>query len=103
MKKGILLHEATDDVGVAVMDLKAGEEIEVVTLEGKDVKQIKLISDVPLGHKVAMRDLAQDKHVIEYGREIGYAVVKIAAGEHAHIHNLKSLRWAASKSQVLSK
>ena len=71
MKKGILLHEATDDVGVAVMDLKAGEEIEVVTLEGKDVKQIRLIKDVPLGHKVAMRDLAQDKHVIEYGREIG--------------------------------
>ena len=103
MKKGILLHEATDDVGVAVMDLKAGEEIEVVTLEGKDVKQIRLIKDVPLGHKVAMRDLARDKHVIEYGREIGYAVVKIAAGEHVHIQNLKSLRWAASKSQVLSK
>jgi (2R)-sulfolactate sulfo-lyase subunit alpha len=103
MKKGILLHEAADDVGVAVMDLKAGEEIGVATLEGKDVKTIKLAGDVPLGHKVAMRDLAQDKHVIEYGREIGYAVVKIAAGEHVHIHNLKSLRWAASQSQVLSK
>ena len=50
MKKGILLHEATDDVGVAVMDLKAGEEIEVVTLEGKDVKQIRLIKDVPNVH-----------------------------------------------------
>jgi (2R)-sulfolactate sulfo-lyase subunit alpha len=103
MKKGILLHEATDDVGVAVMDLKAGEEIGVATLEGVDVKQIKLVSDVPLGHKVAMSDLMQDKHIIEYGRAIGYASAKIAAGEHVHIHNIKSLRWAASTSKVLAK
>ncbi len=103
MKKGILLHEATDDVGVAVMDLKVGEEIGVATLEGIDVKQIKLVSDVPLGHKVAMSDLAQDKHIVEYGRAIGYASAPIKAGEHVHIHNIKSLRWAASTSKVLAK
>ena len=103
MKKGILLHEASDDVGVAVMDLKTGEEIGVVTLEGKDVKQIKLISDVPLGHKVAMTDLAPNKHIIEYGSEIGYAAVRITAGEHVHVHNIKSLRWAASNFKVLEK
>ena len=103
MKKGILLHEATDDVGVAVMDLKAGEEIGVATLEGVDIKQIKLVSDVPLGHKVAMSDLAKDKHIIEYGRAIGYASANIAVGEHVHIHNIKSLRWAASTSNILVK
>jgi (2R)-sulfolactate sulfo-lyase subunit alpha len=103
MKKGILLHEATDDVGVAVMDLKAGEEIDAVTLEGVEVKKVKLVGDVPLGHKVAMADLAQDKHIIEYGRAIGYASAAIAAGEHVHIHNIKSLRWAASTDQVLAK
>jgi (2R)-sulfolactate sulfo-lyase subunit alpha len=103
MKKGILLHEANDDVGVAVMDLKAGEEIGVATLEGKEVKEIKLVSDVPLGHKVAMVNLSADKHVIEYGRAIGCAIAPIQAGEHIHIHNIKSLRWAASKSKVLEK
>jgi (2R)-sulfolactate sulfo-lyase subunit alpha len=103
MKKGILLHEAADDVGVAVMDLKTGEEIDAVTLEGVEVRKVKLTSDVPLGHKVAMTDLAKDKHIIEYGREIGYASAKIAAGEHVHIHNIKSLRWAASTAQVLAK
>jgi (2R)-sulfolactate sulfo-lyase subunit alpha len=103
MKKGILLHEATDDVGVAVMDLKAGDQIAVVTLEGQDVTEIKLVNDVPLGHKVAMTDLALDKHIIEYGCEIGYAAAPIAAGEHVHIHNIKSLRWAASTAQVLQK
>jgi (2R)-sulfolactate sulfo-lyase subunit alpha len=101
MKKGILLHEATDDVGVAAMDLQAGEEVEAVTLEGNPVTLIRLVEDVPLGHKVAMRALTAGKHVIEYGRAIGSAVIPIASGEHVHVHNLKSLRWAASKSKVL--
>jgi (2R)-sulfolactate sulfo-lyase subunit alpha len=103
MKKGILLHETTDDVGVAVMDLKSGEEIAVVTLEGQPVKDIRLVTDVPLGHKVAMRDLALDKEIIEYGRTIGAATTAIAAGEHVHVHNIKSLRWAASSANLLEK
>jgi (2R)-sulfolactate sulfo-lyase subunit alpha len=103
MSKGILMHEATDDVGVAVMDLKAGEQIGVATLEGGEVRQITLATDVPLGHKVAMTDLPLDKHVIEYGRAIGYVVAPIRAGEHVHIHNIRSLRWAASKADVLEK
>ena len=100
MKKGILLHEVTDDVGVAAMDLKAGEEVDAVTLEGTLVTQVKLIEDIPLGHKVAMHEMAAEKHVIEYGRAIGYAVAPIAVGEHVHVHNIKSLRWAASKSRI---
>jgi len=101
MKKGILLHEPTDDVGVAAMDLMAGEEIEAVTLEGVPVATIKLIEDVPLGHKVAMRDMPENHHVQEYGRAIGYASQPIQCGEHVHVHNIKSLRWAASKAKVL--
>jgi len=100
MKKGVLLHEVNDDVGVAVMDLTAGEEIGVVTLEGKAVKQIKLVSNIPLGHKVAMRDLLLDQQLIEYGRPIGATVAPIAAGEHVHVHNIKSLRWAASNAKL---
>jgi len=101
MKKGILLHEPDDDVGVAAMDLKAGEEIQAVTLEGEPVTPIKMVEDVPLGHKVAMRDMAEQKHVMEYGREIGYAITSIKKGAHVHVHNIKSLRWSGSKAKVL--
>lgn len=90
MTKGILLHEASDDVGVAVMDLKSGDEIEAVTLEGEPVSQIILVDDVPLGHKVAMRDLSKDKHIIEYGEKIGYAYTPIKIGAHVHVHNIKA-------------
>lgn len=101
MKKGILLHEPNDDVGVAAIDIKAGEEVEAVTLEGKLVKPVKVVQDILLGHKVAMCDMKAGKHVQEYGRAIGYAASDISLGQHVHVHNLKSLRWSASSSKVL--
>jgi (2R)-sulfolactate sulfo-lyase subunit alpha len=94
MKHGILLHEHADDVGVAVEDLKKGSKIGAVTLEGEAAGSIKLLHDVPLGHKVAMRDLAKDKPVIKYGRPVGKAVAEIAKGAHVHTHNVKTLRWS---------
>lgn len=100
MKKGILLHEADDDIGVTAMDLNAGEVVQAVTLEGEPVTEITLVEDVPLSHKVAMCDMAAEKHVMEYGREIGYASTAISAGAHVHTHNLKSLRWSG-KSQIV--
>jgi len=93
MKHGILLHELHDDVGVAVRDLKKGEKIGALTLEGKAVGSVKLRDNVPLGHKVAMRDLTEDKSVIKYGRPVGRATRQISRGAHVHTHNVKTLRW----------
>ena len=93
MAHAILLHEPGDDVGVAVRDLKKGESVGAVTLEGKFVTDVKLVDDVPLGHKVAMRDLAKNKEVIEYGRTIGATSQAAKCGAHVHTHNLKTLRW----------
>jgi (2R)-sulfolactate sulfo-lyase subunit alpha len=94
MKHSILLHELDDDVGVAVADLKKGATAGVVTLEGKAAGSVKLRDNVPLGHKVAMRDVAKDKVVVKYGRQIGKAVQAIGKGAHVHIHNLKTMRWS---------
>ena len=94
MKHGILLHETHDDVGVAVTDLKKGSIIGTVTLEGKKNGTVRLLDNVPLGHKVAMRALTKDKPVIKYGRPVGKAVKDIAKGAHVHTHNVKTLRWS---------
>jgi len=93
MAHAILLHEPDDDVGVAVRDLRKGESVGAVTLEGKFVADVKLTDDVPLGHKVAMKDLAQAKDVVEYGRVIGVAFQAAMRGAHVHTHNLKTKRW----------
>jgi hypothetical protein len=65
------------------------------------VTQLRLVEDIPLGHKVAMHDLDAEKPIQEYGRTIGRAVTRILCGTHVHVHNLKSLRWVASESKVL--
>lgn len=93
MKFGILVHAADDDVGVAVMDLKSGDEIGAATLEGQSVGSVRAVDDIPLGHKIALRDLAVEKQVIEYGRPIGRATEAIYRGSHVHVHNLRTLRW----------
>jgi len=53
---------------------------------------------VPLGHKFALRDIAQGQDVIEYGVRVAGATSAIAAGQHAHVHNLRSARWQSSGS-----
>ena len=93
MKYGILMHAADDDVGVAVMDLATGSEIGATTLEGQSVGSIIITQYIPLGHKVAMRDVALDQRVIEYGQAIGRATQEITRGEHVHIHNIRTVRW----------
>ena len=100
MKKGILLHEADDDVGVATMDLTAGEVVQALTLEGEPVTEIELVDDVPLAHKVAMRPIDASTDVLEYGRVIGSSSAAIERGAHVHTHNLQSGRWAG-RSQIV--
>lgn len=100
MKKGILLHEVDDDVGVATMDLTAGEAVQALTLEGEPVAEIELVDDVPLAHKVAMKAIDIDQDVVEYGRAIGSSTTPILAGAHVHTHNVKGKRWSG-KSQIV--
>ena len=95
MTHGILMHEPHDDVGVAVEDLSAGADIGAITLEGTPVGTVRLINDVPLGHKVAMQDIGSGNDVIEYGRVIAVATQGAPRGSHVHIHNIRTKRWTA--------
>lgn len=93
MKHSVLMHEKKDDVAVAVVDITAGTEIGVATLEGEFIGTVLAVSDIPLGHKIALRDIKNGENVLKYGRPIGHAVSDIAKGAHVHVHNLKSNRW----------
>jgi (2R)-sulfolactate sulfo-lyase subunit alpha len=93
MPHNVLMHEEQDDVAVAVVDLKPGDQASAVTLEGKPVGTVKVAEPIPLGHKIAMRAMTEGHKVIKYRRPIGRASRPIAAGAHVHTHNLKTLRW----------
>lgn len=100
MKKGILLHEASDDVGVATMDLEKGDVVRGLTLEGEPVTEVELIDDVPLAHKVAVKPMDANQDVLEYGRAIGLSTTAIPQGAHVHTHNVRGKRWSG-KSQIV--
>ncbi|MFM2484765.1 UxaA family hydrolase [Celerinatantimonas yamalensis] len=83
MQSVIQIHPQ-DNVLVALAELHAGD---VITHQGE---QIKLVNDIPRGHKFALCDMAQGDQVIKYGQSIGHTLSPVAQGEHLHAHNLKT-------------
>jgi (2R)-sulfolactate sulfo-lyase subunit alpha len=88
-----LIHNTEDTVGVAVVDVRAGEELEGRDLSTNRTIRAKAAMDIPLGHKLALRDFEPGDTVIKYGCDIGRVVAPIKQGEHVHVHNLKTKRW----------
>ena len=69
-----------DNVAVALEELKKGEIID----------NIKLLDDIPFGHKVLLNDLKSGENIIKYGNSIGHLTIDCKKGEHIHEHNLKT-------------
>lgn len=69
-----------DNVAVALEELKKGEIID----------NIKLLDDIPFGHKVLLSDLKNGENIIKYGNPIGHLTIDCKKGEHIHEHNLKT-------------
>ena len=90
----LLVHDHRDNVGVVVVEnLTAGTDIlGVVTEDNSEIRAV-CNQDVPIGHKVALRDLAVGESVIKYGQDIGKVIKPIRRGDHVHTHNLKTERW----------
>jgi (2R)-sulfolactate sulfo-lyase subunit alpha len=88
-----LMHEDQDSVGVAVTDIKKGELAQGRSLHGSAKPELKSLADIPLGHKIALRDFKIGDTVTKYGSDIGKVVAPIKQGEHVHVHNVKTKRW----------
>lgn len=89
-----VVHEEGDGVGVVVVEgVKKGQELTGWIME--DDQEISLVakSDIPIGHKIALKDYQPGDTVIKYGIDIGKIVAPIARGEHTHVQNLKTKRW----------
>ena len=88
-----LVHEKADNVGVATVDIKAGEAAQGIYMDSQESLEMKTLHDIPLGHKIALADIAVDAAVIKYGADIGRVVAEIKAGDHVHTQNLRTRRW----------
>ena len=80
MKDGCLILDPKDNVGIV----------------------IARHNNMPIGHKIALKNIKSGSPVIKFGQPIGIASKHIRAGEHVHVHNIKfsdKLKFSISKSK----
>ena len=93
MEHSFLVHNPGDDVGVAVVDIRGGDAVVGVYLDDGRTVEVTARDDVPLGHKLALKDVGEGEQVLKYGSRIGVARSRIGVGDYVHTHNVRSARW----------
>jgi len=89
-----VVHDEKDSVGVVVVEgVKSGQELTGWIMDQDKEIKVRAGSDIPIGHKLAIRELKPEDTVIKYSTDIGRAVSPIKVGEHAHVHNIRTKRW----------
>ena len=89
-----VVHDENDSVGVVVVEgVKSGQKLNGWIMDQDKDIQVEARSDIPIGYKLAIKPLGSGATVIKYGVDIGKVVAPIKAGEHVHVHNLKTKRW----------
>lgn len=93
MKIGLLV-DSLDNVAVATSSIQQGEEIQV----GNNI--IIAEQPVPIGHKIAIKDISKNQNVIKYGVPIGLTKVDISKGEYMHTHNIIDITEELCKGYI---
>lgn len=89
-----LVHDEGDSVGVVVVEgVKAQETLTGWIMDQDKTVNVKVLNEVPIGHKLAIKPLAKGDTVIKYSTDIGRTIAPIQVGEHLHVHNVKTKRW----------
>jgi (2R)-sulfolactate sulfo-lyase subunit alpha len=87
------MHHDGDDVAVAVADVGVDTDAVVIAMDTGAEYPVKTRAPIPLGHKVALKDLDEGAPINKYGLPIGTVTAAIAKGDHVHTHNVRSARW----------
>tara|TARA_B100000745_G_scaffold141565_1_gene92506 strand:+ start:156 stop:437 length:282 start_codon:yes stop_codon:yes gene_type:complete len=89
-----IVHDEDDSVGVVTVEgLKENDTLTGWIMDQDVLIDIKINQDIPIGHKIAIKDLNKDDTVIKYGVDIGRTISQIKVGDHLHVHNVKTKRW----------
>ncbi len=80
----ILKINEGDNVAVAIETIPEGTKVLV------GAEEITAVTEIPAGHKMALRDLPEGEKVIKYGYPIGYTKAAVRKGEWIHTHNVRT-------------
>lgn len=91
MAKEVFVIDPQDNVATLVSrNGKKGTKFKA-EVDGAE-REFTIASDIPFGHKFAIRPIPKGAQVTKYGFSIGTAIVDIKPGEYVHIHNIESNR-----------
>jgi altronate hydrolase len=93
MKTGLLV-DLLDNVAVATLAIQRGERLKV----GNEI--IVANQGIPIGHKVAIKDIGKNEYVYKYGVPIGLTKTKIHIGDYIHTHNIIDVTEDLCKSYI---
>ena len=85
-----LIVEKNDDVAVVLEAIHVGDK--VTYRYGDEERSVVSLSEVPVYHKVAVRDIKRGDHILKYGEKLGVATQDIKLGEHVPVQYLDSER-----------
>ena len=89
-----IVHNEGDTVGVVVVEnATAGQELTGWVMATDRTIRLAALADIPLGHKVAVKAMADGDTVVKYDHDIGRAITPIPVGAYVHAHNIKTKRW----------
>lgn len=87
MKRAMMINAADNVVVMAEAAVKGDE---IYYENGSEKTVFTAATDVPVYHKVAIKDIAKGERATKYGCTIGVAMVDIPKGSHVHVHNIES-------------
>jgi (2R)-sulfolactate sulfo-lyase subunit alpha len=94
MTTHFIVHDKADTVGVVVVEgAQPGKELTGWIMETDETIKLKSLDAVPLGHKIALKEIRSGDTVLKYGHDVGRATAEIGTGRHVHVHNMKTKRW----------
>jgi altronate dehydratase small subunit len=85
-KKSLVLDQK-DNVGIALVDLAAGDTCLVTEAAGRQYQAV-VLEGIPFGHKFALADISKNAAVYKYGEEIGRMKEEVKKGGWIHSHNM---------------
>ena len=87
MTKAILIH-ARDNTATLFGEAQAGEPVSIVRGSGEVVEELVARQLIPVGHKIALKEIGEGEQIFKYGETIGVATQTIHRGEHVHVQNV---------------
>ncbi len=84
MKARLIRLHPDDNVVVASGTIPKGTTVKLAGV------RLSTASNLRMGHKVAVRPIAEGEKVLKYGHSIGVATANIEPGQWVHVHNMRS-------------